>query len=173
MVDDRIYAMKGFLNSMNLPDSLFKIALDIHSRSIIAWASNNPNDLLEVDKEIADLDAKFDYDFLPLTKEQADTIPESEEQLSTWRSLKYDYLSELDHFNKKWLAAFGKEDIVVPTEVSVKNIIYYMNLSGNESYNIAIIPDCGHAPTNTKTKRLIRIDNLIINWININILNDN
>lgn len=75
------------------------------------------------------------------------------------------------NFKKKWLAIFGKEDIVVPTEASVKNIIYYMSLSGNYDYNVAVIPYCGHLPINTKTKRLIRLDNLLINWINANILN--
>jgi pimeloyl-ACP methyl ester carboxylesterase len=88
-----------------------------------------------------------------------------------WYSLPNDYLSELEHFNKKWLAIFGKLDQVVPTEASVNNIIHYMSVSGNTDYRIAVIPDCGHSPVSVETKRMIRLDNIILNWMNENILN--
>jgi hypothetical protein len=45
-----------------------------------------------------------------------------------------------------------------------------MKISGNKYYDIAVIPKCGHAPVDVETKRLIRIDNLIINWLNENVL---
>ena len=91
--------------------------------------------------------------------------------LPTWNSLSYDYLTELSRFNKKWLAIFGDADRVVPTDASVKNIVHYMSLSGNQDYNIAIIPEMGHVPVNVRTKRMVRIDNLVINWLNENIEN--
>jgi len=70
----------------------------------------------------------------------------------------------------KWLAIFGELDIVVPVEASINNIIHYMHISGNKDVNIALIPDIGHTPVGIKTRRLVRLDNLSINWINNTIL---
>ncbi|MBU3928903.1 MAG: prolyl oligopeptidase family serine peptidase [Bacteroidetes bacterium] len=172
-IDDRIYAQKGWLKSLNLPDSTFFEVFDLHEKSIRAWAINDTKEHEKVNAEIIEMRKKYDEQILPYTKEEMESIPEFAFVLSTWNSLQYDYLTEMVNFNKKWLAIFGKEDIVVPTEASIKNIIYYMNLSNNDEYNIAVLPDCGHVPINTKTKRLIRLDNIMINWINANILNEN
>jgi pimeloyl-ACP methyl ester carboxylesterase len=108
---------------------------------------------------------------LPFTKEEMDSIPDFATILPTWYSLPNDYLSELEHFNKKWLAIFGRLDPVVPTQASVNNIIHYMSISGNSDYRIAVIPDCGHSPVSVETKRMIRLDNIILNWMNENVLN--
>ena len=172
-IDDRIYAQKGWLKSLNLPDSTFSEVLDLHEKSIRAWAKNDTKKHEKVNAEIIELRKKYDEQILPYTKEEMDSIPDFAFVLSTWYSLQHDYLPEMANFKKKWLAIFGKEDIVVPTEASIKNIIYYMNLSNNDEYNIAVLPDCGHVPINTKTKRLIRLDNIMINWINANILDEN
>ena len=88
---------------------------------------------------------KYDQRYLPSTKKKMDS-PAFSTILPTWRSLGYDYMCEMEHFNKKWLAIFGENDRVVPTEASVKNIIHTMSLSGNRSYKIAIIPRMGHVP---------------------------
>lgn len=172
-VDDRIYAQTSWLKSLNLPDSAFSEVLELHKKSIRAWASNDPKEHDKVNLDIYEMRGKYNAQILPYTKEEMDSIPDFEFILSTWYSLPNDYLSEMVHFNKKWLAIFGKDDPVVPTSESVKNIIHFMALSGNNDYSIAVIPDCGHAPVNIKTKRMIRLDNMIINWINDNILNEN
>lgn len=54
----------------------------------------------------------------------------------------------------------------MPTQASIRNIEHLMALSGNEECEVAIIPRCGHAPVDVETKSLIRIDNLVINWMN-------
>jgi len=113
---------------------------------------------------------KYDRDILPFMKEEMDSIPDFRSVLSTWYSMPNDYLTELERFNKKWLAIFGEVDRVVPTGASVSNILHYMRMSGNKDYNIALIPNCGHAPVDVDTKKLIRIDHLIINWLNENVL---
>jgi pimeloyl-ACP methyl ester carboxylesterase len=76
-----------------------------------------------------------------------------------------DYLTELEHFNKKWLAIFGEVDRVVPTNASIKNIEHYMSISGNKDYNIAVLPNCGHAPVDVDTKQMVDFHYLIINWL--------
>jgi hypothetical protein len=58
---------------------------------------------------------------------------------------------------------------MLKTEASVRNIIHYMSISGNKDYKIVAIPRCGHAPVDVETKRLIRIDYIIIDWLNQNI----
>jgi pimeloyl-ACP methyl ester carboxylesterase len=170
-VDDRIYAIKGWLQSYNLPDSVFNIAFEFHKKSIIAWGSNNPEEMDRVDKEIIEMRNKFRANILPPTRTEMESLPGFDNELPTWQSLKYDYMAELIGFNKKWLAIFGEEDNVVPTDESVENIIHYMELSGNENYNVAVLPDCGHGIINLKTNRIIRINYMIIHWLNDNILN--
>lgn len=169
-IDDRINAQKGWLKTLELNDTSFNEILNLHKKSIQAWASNNPAEHIKVNNEIIKMRKKYDSEILPHTKKEMDSIPDFAAVLPTWYSLPNDYLTELGYFNKKWLAIFGEIDQVVPTEASVKNIIYYMGMSGNNDYNIAVIPNCGHAPINVETKRMIRLDNLIINWLNEKVL---
>jgi len=171
MEEDRIYAQMGAYKTRGYSDSLINIITPLWKRSFDAWASNNPAEHKKVNKEIAEWRKKFDREILPFTKEEMDSIPELRAVLPTWYSMPNDYLTELGHFTKKWLAIFGEVDKVVPTEASVKNIIRYMGLSGNKDYKIVIIPRCGHAPVDVETKRMIRIDNMIINWLNENMGN--
>jgi pimeloyl-ACP methyl ester carboxylesterase len=170
-VEDRLYAQ---LNGMNdggiLTDSLIKLVKPLWKKSFLAWASHDPAEHEKVNKEIMEWRKKYDRNILPFTKQEMDSIPDFREVLPTWNSMSADYLTELSHFNKKWLAIFGEADRVVPTEASIKNIQHYMSLSGNRDYNIALIPEMGHAPINLNTKRMIRIDNLVINWLNNNVL---
>jgi hypothetical protein len=44
-------------------------------------------------------------------------------------------------------------------------------LSENNDYSIAEIPKCGHSPVNIETKKMVRIDNLLINWLHENGIN--
>lgn len=172
-VEDRIFAIKGWLQNFNLPDSVFNIAFEFHKKSIIAWGSDNPEEMDKADKEIIEMRKSFRADILPPTKAEMDNLPDFYNELPTWKSLKYDYMKELNGFNKKWLAIFGQEDEVVPTVESVENIINYMEMSGNDNYNIAVLPDCGHGVINLKTNRIIRINHIVIHWLNNNILNGN
>ena len=172
-VDDRINAQKSWLHSLNLSDTIYKEVLSLHIKSIKAWASNDPVNHKKVNEEISELRKKFDSQILPFTKQEMDSIQEFVAVLPTWYSLPNDYLSELEHFNKKWLAIFGEADQVVPTLASVKNIVYYMSISGNKDYQIAVIPNCGHAPVNIETKRMIRLDNIILNWLNEDVIISN
>jgi pimeloyl-ACP methyl ester carboxylesterase len=171
MEEDRIYAQMGAYKTRGYSDSLINIITPLWKRSFEAWASNNTAEHEKVNKEIFEWRKKYDREILPFTKEEMDSIPEFRAVLPTWYSMPNDYLTELEHFRKKWLAIFGEVDKVVPTEASVKNIIRYMGLSGNKDYKIVIIPRCGHAPVDVETKRMIRIDNLIINWLNENVVN--
>jgi uncharacterized protein len=172
-IDDRINAQKGWLKSLNLPDSTFSEVLDLHIKSIRTWASNNPEEHEKLKPEIYEMREKYPAQILPYTKEEMDSIPDFAVALPTWYSLHYDYLSEMEYFTKKWFAIFGEDDQVVPTAESVENIIHYMKLSGNNDYNVAVIPDCGHGMIHLKTNHMIRINHMIINWLNENILNEN
>lgn len=171
MEDDRLYAQMGGYRSNGTSDSLINAVTPLWKKSFAAWANGNPEEHRKVNREIFEWRKSYNKDILPFTKEEMDSIPEFISVLPTWYSMPYDYLTELEHFNKKLLAIFGEVDMVVPTQASISNILHYMKLSGNENYNIAVIPKCGHAPVDIETKRMIRIDNLIINWLNENVLN--
>jgi pimeloyl-ACP methyl ester carboxylesterase len=164
-IDDRINAQKGWLLSLNLADTAFSEIMALHENSIRAWASENPAEHAAVNLEIDQARRRYSRSLLPWKKEEMDTIPAFDEVLPTWNSLSADYMNEMENFNKRWLAIFGENDQVVPTKESVENILKYMPLSGNEDYSIVIIPDVGHAPVSSKTNQMVRLDNLIINWL--------
>jgi pimeloyl-ACP methyl ester carboxylesterase len=170
-IDDRLYAqLNGMVDQNNLPDTMVETVKPLWIKSFEAWASCDPKKHEEVDREIDLWRTKYNRSWLPFTKKEMDSIPGFRTILPTWNSLRYDYMSELEHFNKPWLAIFGEVDRVVPTDASVKNILEYMERSGNTNYHIAILARCGHSPVNIDTRRMVRFDNLTINWIEENIL---
>ena len=164
--EDRIYAQMGGLKSEGISDSVLQAVRPLWMRSFAAWASNNPARHEEVDKEILEWRKKFARDVLPATKQEIETSPELKAIVPTWRSMPNDYLTELGHFKKPWFAIFGEVDQTVPTHASIKNILHHMSISGNQEYTIAVIPTCGHSPVDIETRRMVRLDNLIINWLN-------
>ena len=171
-VEDRLYAqLNGMKDGGLLTDSMLAEVKPLWERSFLAWASNDPLEHEKVNREIEEWRKNYQRQLLPFTKQEMESIPEFRVVLPTWNSLSNDYLTELTRFNKKWLAIFGEADRVVPTEASVKNIVHYMSMSGNGNYDIAIIPEMGHVPVNVRTKRMVRIDNLVINWLDENIVN--
>jgi pimeloyl-ACP methyl ester carboxylesterase len=171
-VEDRLYAqLNGMKDGGLLTDSMLAKVRPLWEKSFLAWASNDPLEHEKVNREIEEWRKNYQRQFLPFTKQEMESIPDFRVVLPTWNSLANDYLTELSTFNKKWLAIFGDADRVVPTEASVKNIVHYMSLSGNKNYNIAIIPEMGHVPVNVKTKRMVRIDILVINWLDENVIN--
>ena len=170
-VEDRLNAqLNGMKDGGILTDSLLKEVEPLWKKSFLAWASHDPAEHEKVNREIMEWRKKYDRNLLPFTKQEMDSIPDFRTVLPTWNSMSEDYLTELSHFTKKWLAIFGEDDRVVPTDASVKNILHYMSLSGSKSYNIALIPEMGHVPVNVKTKRMVRIDNLVVNWLNENVV---
>ena len=168
-VEDRLYAqLNGMKDAGVINDSICNLVRPLWERSFKAWESNNPAEHESVNKEILEWRKKYDRDFLPFTNHEMDSIPDFRVVLPTWNSMPNDYLTELGHFNKKWLAIFGELDRVVPTNASIKNITHYMSLSGNKDYNIAILPKCGHSPVDVDTKQMVNFHYLIINWLNEN-----
>ncbi|MCX6225209.1 MAG: MBL fold metallo-hydrolase [Bacteroidia bacterium] len=169
-VDDRLNAqLNGMLDRQALNDSLLKLVKPLWIRSFQAWASHDPEEHQKVDTMISDWRKKYDRNLLPFMKSEMETIPGFSEVLPTWNSMGFDYLTELTKFTKPWLAIFGEVDRVVPTQASVRNIEHFMNQSGSKDCEIAVIPKCGHAPVNIETKRMIRIDHLLLNWLNQNV----
>jgi pimeloyl-ACP methyl ester carboxylesterase len=169
-VEDRLYAqLNGMKDGGTINDSISKLVRPFWEKSFLAWASNDPGKHEKVDKEIIEARKIYARDALPATKHEMESIPDFKRILPTWRSMPNDYLTELGHFKKKWLAIFGEIDRVVPTEASIKNINHYMAISENEDYNIAVIPKMGHVPVDVETKRMIDFHYLIINWLNENV----
>lgn len=166
-IDDRLYAqLNGMIDAGIITDSIADIARPLWQKSFEAWASHDPAKHALVDNEIEEQRKILPREAIPFKKTEMDSIDGFGIILPTWNSLGSDYMTEMEHFRKKWLAIFGAEDRVVPTNESVKNINYYMSLSGNPDCNIAVIPGMGHVPVDIKTKERINFDNLIINWLN-------
>ncbi len=164
-LDDRLHAQMGWLRGVAGSDSVFAAVAPLWDRSLRAWAGRDPAEHEKVEAEIAAMRKRFDRNVLPCPRAEMESIPEFRRVLPTWHSLPNDYLAELEHFTKPWLAIFGAADIVVPTEASIANIRRLMARSGNSEYEVAVIPNCGHAPVDVETKQLIPIDHLVINWL--------
>ncbi len=166
-IDDRLYAqLNGMVDGGVITDSIAQIVRPLWQKSFEAWASKDPARHTMVDNEIEEQRKLLPREALPFKKAEMDATDDFGMILPTWNSLGSDYMTEMKNFRKNWLAIFGAEDRVVPTEESVKNINYYMSLSGNPDCNIAIIPGMGHIPVDLKTKQRINFDYLIINWLN-------
>lgn len=163
--EDRIYAQMGGLRARGIPDSVITAVEPLWRRSFAAWASDRPADHATVNAEIDEARRRYPRDVLPFTKEEMERIPDFAVVLPTWRSLGRDYMTEMERFRKPWLAIFGDVDQVVPTHASVRNIQRLMARSRNTRYAIAVIPRCGHAPVDVETRRMIRLDHLILNWL--------
>ena len=171
-VDDRMYAqINGMIDQGAINDSVAMLVSPVWRKSFEAWASNDPAEHAMADREIIQQRKIHPRQFLPFTKSEMDSIPGFAIILPTWNSLCADYMTEMEHFTKKWLAIFGAEDRVVPTDESVRNINRCMAISGNNNCNIAVIPRMGHVPVDVETKRRIDFDFLIINWLNSNVKN--
>jgi len=169
-IEDRLNAqLNGMVDSGVLTDSLLQIVKPLWESSFQAWASHDRAEHQKVDARIGEWRKKYNRQVLPFMKSEMETIPEFSSVLPTWNSIGFDYLTELETFTKPWLAIFGEVDRVVPTQASVRNIGKYMGISGNPNYSIAVIPRCGHAPVDTETRRLVRIDHLLLNWLNQNV----
>jgi len=170
-VDDRLYAqMNGMVDQGIITESQAEVLKPLWEKSFLAWASNDPVKHEEVNKEITGWRKKYGREMLPFTNQEMENNPEFRTVLPTWHSLPADYMTEMAHFTKKWLAIYGELDRVVPTKASISNIIHYMSVSGNSDYNIAILPKCGHAPVDIDTKQMVNFHYLIINWINQNVI---
>ena len=170
MEDDRIYAQMGSLRSRGVPDSVIAAVEPLWRRSFAAWASNSPAAHDRVTVEIMAAGTKFDRSLLPAPKAEMESRPDYRAALPTWNSMPNDYLSEMKHFTKPWLAIFGDIDTVVPTSQSVRNIQSLMAVSGNTDYAIVVLPRVGHAPVDVETKRMVRIDNIVLNWLDAHLI---
>lgn len=169
-IDDRMNAqINGMIDQGTITDSIAGLVSPVWRRSFEAWASNDPGQHEKVDQEIRQLRNRFPRSYIPFTKGEMDSIPAFEIILPTWNSLGADYMSEMEHFTKKWLAIFGAEDRVVPTYESIQNINRCMTISGNKNCSIAVIPRMGHVPVDIETKNRINFDHLVVNWLNNNI----
>ena len=169
-IDDRINAqINGMIDQGTITDSVARLVTPVWRRSFEAWARNDPEYHAKVDQEIRQKRQIYSESYLPFTKGEMDSMPGFAIILPTWKSLGADYMTEMEHFNKKWLAIFGAEDRVVPTDESVRNINRFMAISGNINCNIAVIPKMGHVPVDIETKKRIEFDYLIINWLNRNV----
>ena len=168
--EDRIYAHMGGFRARGIPDSVIAAVEPLWRRSFAAWASDTPADHAKVNAEIAEARGRFPREVLPFPKAEMEAIPDFAAVLPTWRSLGRDYLTEMERFRKPWLAIFGELDQVVPTQASVRNVQRLMAQSRNTRYAIAVIPRCGHAPVDVETRRMIRLDNLILNWLTDHVL---
>lgn len=169
-IDDRLYAqINGMIDNGIISVSVAGLVRPIWRSSFEAWAGLSQDGHTRIDLEIDQMRKKYPRNYLPFKKHEMDTIPDFAIVLPTWNSLGADYMTEMEHFTKKWLAIYGAEDRIVPTSASVRNIEYYMNLSGNTNCNVAVIPRMGHVPVDIETRVRINFDYLIINWLDLNI----
>lgn len=172
-VEDRLYAqLNGMVDQGVISEALAAKVSPLWEKSFLAWASGDSAKHNAVNREITEWRRSYERGVLPFTQQEMNSIPEFSTVLPTWNSLGDDYMTELGSFDKKWLAIFGETDRVVPTEASIENIRHYMSLSGNNEVDVAVLPNCGHAPVDNDTRRMLSFHYLILNWLHDNLCHE-
>ncbi|MCU0409539.1 MAG: alpha/beta hydrolase [Bacteroidales bacterium] len=172
-VEDRLFAqLNGMVDQGVMPEAVAEKVRPLWEKSFQAWASGDSLKHKAVNEEISEWRKDYERNVLPFTWDEMNSIPEFSTVLPTWNSLGDDYMTELKGFSKKWLAIFGETDRVVPTEASIENIRHYMSLSGNNEVDVAVLPNCGHAPVDNDTRRMLSFHYLILNWLHDNLCHE-
>jgi len=130
-----------------------------------AFAEGTPEALRKADERIVAAREKYPRDVLPFTSRDMHGGGIHDRFLPTWRSLKYDYGTEMETFSKPWLAVFGGEDPVVPADPNMREIRRTTALSGNPDVSIIVFPHSSHSPVDSETGQRILFENPILNWM--------
>lgn len=165
MVEDRYLAEENAWKGRN-PDREDWAEIGPFWRGLIqAFAQDDPAALREADDRIVAAREKYPRAVLPFTSREMQGGGIHDRFLSTWRSLKYDYVSEMEESGKPWLAVFGGEDSVVPPELNIREIHRTTSLSGNPDVSVIVFPHSSHAPVDSETGQRILFENPILNWM--------
>lgn len=165
MVEDRFLAESNAARRRGLGGVPWEDVEPLWRGIIEAFGSGNPTRLEEMDRRLLAARETLPRRVVPFTSREMEGGGIYDEFRPTWRSLRYDYVTEMEEFRKPWLAIYGAEDPVVPAEPNIQEIWRTSALSGNRNVSIAVFPRCGHSPVDSETGQRIHFENLILNWM--------
>jgi len=165
MVEDRLLAEKYAAIGRGLNGVEWEDIEPIWRGMIEAEATGDPAVVERFDEEILAARDRFPSRVLPFVNRGAQRGGIHDRLRPTYQSLKYDYVTVMEGFNKPWLAIFGEEDTIVLPEPNIREIHRTTGLSQNSDVSIFVFPRTGHAPVDTETGRRVLFENPILNWM--------
>jgi len=165
MVEDRYLAEEYAWKSRNPGREDWNEIAPFWRGLMEAFAEGTPEALRRADERIVAAREEYPRNVLPFTSREMQGGGMHDRFLSSWRSLKYDYVTEMETFSKPWLAVFGGEDSVVPADPNIREIQRTVALSGNPDVSIIVFPHSSHSPVDSETGRRILFENPILSWM--------
>jgi len=167
------YNIENALKYRSYPDSLIQQVMPYWRKQHSLWTKGDTLQLKSFSNEIIELRKKYDLFLLPSTYEEIYADTNLAFLRPEFTSMCQNVYKELGHLNKKFLSIYGELDKVVPVDSSVRNIQRLMDDSGNKNYSIIVLPDVDHSFFYPGTNKQIPAINIVLNWLNENILNSN
>lgn len=155
---NRYYAFKNSLDRMQLSDSVKSLMLPYWEEHFNALEARDLKRSLALDDEIKEASITIRRGLLPPYHADRERTP-------IYNSMGMDLLSELEGLTVPWYSIYGEEDLIVPANLSIKNIETLMERAGNEKYKIDLIPNSNHAIYNPDTRQQFPFEKKIIEWV--------
>jgi pimeloyl-ACP methyl ester carboxylesterase len=165
------YNMENALKFRGYSDSLVQLVMPLWRKHHAAWAKSDTAELKAVATEITQMRNQVDPFALPTPYQEVFTDSNLIFLWPSFRSASLDFLSELRHMRAKWLCIYGEKDPIVPVPPCVSNILWLMKESGNDDYNIIVLPGVDHSFFDQQTRQQVPVIRIMINWLESSVLN--
>lgn len=156
------------LRSRGYADSLVEQVMPLWRRHHAALAQADTAALRTIADEIREKRKRYDFFLLPTPYDEVFTDSNLVFLWPRWRSASRDFLSELKTMRKKWLSIYGEKDPIVPVASCVRNIETLMKASGNDDYDVIVLPDVDHSFIYHDTRRQVPVIRIVLNWLDEN-----
>jgi len=147
-------------------DSLVEKVMPLWRRHHAAWARSDTAEHTAIAAEVYRLRKEYDPLMLPTPYPEVFADSGLVFMWPSFRSAHRDFLEELKHLRARWLCIYGERDEIVPVPSCVRNIRSLMKRSGNNRYDIIVIPGVDHSFINRKARTQVPIVRIVINWLN-------
>ena len=169
--DQATFNMKYALKIRGYEDTTIQQVMPLWEKHHKACESLNPDDLDEVAEGIFRMRKFIDPMALPNTYQEFESDSNLFFLKPMYSSMSKDYLTELAKLDVPWLAIYGEQDPVINVKESIENIQKQMASAQNHDCEIVRIKDVGHSFEYPGTRNYIRVEKIIVNWLNEQISN--
>jgi pimeloyl-ACP methyl ester carboxylesterase len=163
--------MEYALKLRGYEDTTIQQVMPIWEKHHKACESLNQDELNEIADEIFRMREFIDTFALPNTYQEFASDSNLYFLKPMYSSMPNDYLTELAKLDVPWLAIYGEQDPVINVKESIANIQKQMAAAQNHDCEIVRIKDVGHSFEYPGTRDYVRVENIIVNWLNKRISN--
>ena len=158
VADTRLFALENSIKEAGASESVLKQVMPLWKSHFDAIKARDQEALSKLDLELEKHAGNYHSSLLPPFK---DNLPRT----GIYNSIGRDYVMELDQLSIPWFSVYGAEDIVIPVEESVGILHERMEAADHNAYEVKIIPDASHSFLNVETRKFIRFESMVVDWI--------